>query len=160
LVTRWVLFVPYNGSDSRQDKVFGIRAMSAGNVKINTTNDTSRDVMASRLRMLLLYGLPGVAIYLTGDHGDRGVMAIVWPVAFLVMGVACVANARRCGRVHCFFTGPLFLLASVLSALHGWRVLGLGPRGWELIGYGTFALAFVLYFAPEAVWGKYFRRNA
>lgn len=100
-----------------------------------------------------------IAIYLTGNYGDRGVSAIVWPVAFLVMGAACVANARRCRRVHCFFTGPLFLLASVLSALHGWRVMDLGPRAWELIGYGTFALAFVLYFAPEAVWGKYFRRH-
>ncbi len=125
-----------------------------------TTTEPSRDVMSSGLRMVLLYGLPGVAIYLTGNYGDREVAAIAWPVAFLVMGVACVANARRCRRVHCFFTGPLFLLASVLSALHGWRVMDLGPRAWELIGYGTFALALVLYFAPEAVWGKYFRRHA
>ena len=122
-----------------------------------TTTEQTRDVMSSALRMVLLYGLPGVAIYLTGNYGDREVAAIVWPVAFLVMGVACVTNARRCRRVHCFFTGPLFLLASVLSALHGWRLMDLGPRAWELIGYGTFALAFVLYFAPEAVWGKYFR---
>ena len=127
---------------------------------INTKNDTSRDVMSSRLRMVLFYGLPGIAIYLTGNYGDRGVSAIVWPVAFLVMGAACVANARRCRRVHCFFTGPLFLLASVLSAMHGWGVMDLGPRAWELIGYGTFALAFVLYYAPESVWGKYFRRSA
>ncbi len=134
--------------------------MSTKDVNTQTGSGSSPDVMSSRLRMVLFYGLPGVAIYLTGNYGDREVAAIVWPVAFLVMGVACVANARRCRRVHCFFTGPLFLLASVLSALHGWRVMDLGPRAWELIGYGTFALAFVLYFAPEAVWGKYFRRHA
>ena len=139
--------------------LFGVCAMIAGDVKINTTNNTSRDAMSSRLRMVLFYGLPGVAIYLTGNYGDRAVAAIVWPVAFLVMGVSCVMNARRCRRVHCFFTGPLFLLASVLSAVHGWDVIDLGPRAWELIGYGTFALAFVLYYAPEAVWGKYFRRR-
>jgi len=109
--------------------------------------------------MLALYVLPGIAIYSTGNLGTREIPALVWPVAFLVMGLACVANARSCGRVHCFFTGPLFLLAALLSALHGWRVIDLGPRAWELIGYGTFALAFVLYFVPEAIWGKYFRRQ-
>ena len=107
--------------------------------------------------MVLLYLLPGTAIYLTGNSGDREVLGIVWPLAFLVMGVACVANARRCGRVHCYFTGPLFLLASLLSALHGWGVVDLGPHAWQWIGYGTFMLAFILYFAPEAIWGKYFR---
>jgi len=44
-------------------------------------------------------------------------------VAFLIMGLACIANARRCGRVHCYFTGPLFLLSAVLSAVHGWNVI-------------------------------------
>ena len=112
-----------------------------GDELTQTTTEPMRDVLSSRLRMVLVYGLPGVSIYPTGNYGDRQVAAIVWPVAFLVMGVACVA-------------------ASALSALHGWRVMDLGPRAWELIGYGTFALAFVLYFAPEAVWGKYFRRQA
>jgi len=120
---------------------------------------SSRDVMSSGLRMLLLYGLPVLAIYLSGHLGDRRIAMIVWPVAFLIMGVACVANARRCGRVHCYFTGPLFLVASVLSALHGWSVIDLGPRAWDLIGYGTFGLALVLYFAPEAVWGRYYRKH-
>ena len=128
-----------------------------GEPATKTTNERTRDVMSSRLRMVLLYLLPGAAIYSTGSLGDREVTALVWPVAFMVMGVACVANARSCGRVHCFFTGPLFLLASLLSALHGGRVVDFGPSDWELIGYGTFSLAFVLYFVPEAIWGKYFR---
>ena len=42
-------------------------------MKINTTNNTSREVMSSRLRMVLFYGLPGVAIYLTGNYGGRDV---------------------------------------------------------------------------------------
>jgi len=35
------------------------------------------------------------------------------------MGVACVVNARRCGRLHCYITGPIFLgaaLATVFAA--------------------------------------------
>jgi len=27
------------------------------------------------------------------------------------MGVACLVNAGRCGRVHCYVTGPLSFLA-------------------------------------------------
>ncbi len=36
----------------------------------------------------------------------------LWIPAFLVMGVACLVNAARCGRLHCYLTGPLFLLAA------------------------------------------------
>lgn len=44
----------------------------------------------------------------------------LWIPAFLVAGGACVANARRCGRTHCWVTGPLYLGAAgylVLAAL-------------------------------------------
>jgi len=109
------------------------------------------------MRMLFLYGLPIIVIMLTGNLGGRTTVAIVWPLAFLVMGIACVSNAARCGRVHCFFTGPLFLIAAVLSALQGWRLVDLGDRAWETIGYGTFALAAALYFVTESAWGRYFR---
>lgn len=36
----------------------------------------------------------------------------LWIPAFLVAGGACVANARRCGRIHCYATGPLYLGAA------------------------------------------------
>jgi hypothetical protein len=45
----------------------------------------------------------------------------LWIPAFLVMGIACVANAARCRRTHCYLTGPVFLAAAVyvgLSVLH------------------------------------------
>lgn len=42
----------------------------------------------------------------------------LWIPAFLVAGSACVANARRCGRLHCFATGPLYLGATAYLALH------------------------------------------
>lgn len=44
--------------------------------------------------------------------------------ALLIAGVACLANAVRCGRVHCYLTGPIFLLAAAYSVLAG---LGLVP---------------------------------
>lgn len=33
------------------------------------------------------------------------------------MGTACIANAARCGRLHCTITGPLFLFASAATVL-------------------------------------------
>jgi len=50
------------------------------------------------------------------------------------MGTACLINARRCGRVHCCFTGPYFLVMAGIVALHGRGAIPLGPRGWAWIG--------------------------
>ena len=36
--------------------------------------------------------------------------AVVWTVALIWMGVACILNARRCGRTHCRYTGPYYLV--------------------------------------------------
>src|SRR3989442_15948432 len=41
----------------------------------------------------------------------------IWTLAFTVMGIACVVNAVRCGRVHCYFTGPFLLLLAAASLL-------------------------------------------
>lgn len=46
----------------------------------------------------------------------------LWIPAFLVAGGACLVNARRCGRVHCYATGPLYLGAA------GYLVLALLDR--------------------------------
>ena len=44
---------------------------------------------------------------------------IVWPTVLTSMGVACFLNARRCGRIHCYFTGPLFLVLAGIGLLYG-----------------------------------------
>lgn len=48
----------------------------------------------------------------------RGLYAL-WIPAFLVSGAGCVWNARRCGRLHCHVTGPLYLLAAAYLVLAG-----------------------------------------
>lgn len=74
------------------------------------------------------------------------------------MGVVCLVNASRCGRIHCFLTGPFFILAAVGSLTYGLGVLPLGPSGWKWIGAITVIGGIALAFIPELVLGRY-RRN-
>ena len=74
------------------------------------------------------------------------------------MGAACLYNARKCGRLHCFITGPYFLILAVLSLLHGSATLPLGPDGWSWIGWATAIGGIGLTYVPEWIWGRYARR--
>lgn len=51
----------------------------------------------------------------------------LWIPAFLLMGIACLANAARCGRVHCYLTGPLFLLGAVYVVLTEFHLVPMRP---------------------------------
>jgi hypothetical protein len=59
------------------------------------------------------------------------------------MGVACLVNARGCGRLHCFVTGPLFLIASLASALDAFEVLRID---WTVILVGVSSGTLLAYF--------------
>lgn len=78
----------------------------------------------------------------------------LWVPALLVGGTACLVNAARCGRLHCYFTGPLYLLAALATVLYGFHVL---PFHWCWILAAVvsgIALAYLL----EGVRGKYLKR--
>jgi hypothetical protein len=62
--------------------------------------------------------------------------------------------------VHCFFTGPFFLLLAAASLLYGLHLLPIGPNGWEVLGEGALVGAVVLSFAPERIWGPYFETRS
>ncbi len=80
---------------------------------------------------------------------------VVWVVALTAMGVACVVNAIRCGRVHCYATGPFFLIMAVVSLFYGLGVAPLGKHGWNLISLTVIIGAIVLCCLPEAFLGRY-----
>ena len=79
------------------------------------------------------------------------VRAALWIPSFAIMGVACLVNARGCGRLHCFVTGPLFLLASVAMALDAFAIASID---WKLIIIGT-VVGTLLAYSLEWVRGKY-----
>src|SRR5262245_25679638 len=76
-----------------------------------------------------LWGIPAAAMALAALL-DPGVRAVIWSAALVWMGGACIANARRCGRTHCRFTGPFYMVMAALVVAHVTGLLPIGDQGW------------------------------
>ncbi|MGH6986689.1 MAG: hypothetical protein ACRED9_07615 [Caulobacteraceae bacterium] len=128
---------------------------------MTTLEHARTDLLADWRKTLALYGLPSAAIMASGaaplSDPTRGA---IWAFASLIMAGACLANALRCGRVHCWFTGPFLLLMALASALLGAGVGNLGPGGWGDLGLLLMIGAASLMFVPELILGKYRGRAA
>ena len=117
------------------------------------------DVFSKPFLSFILYCLPAIAIVASGyGHVSRGWRTAIWTGALSVMGTACIANATRCRRMHCYVTGPFFLLMALGVFLYGTGVIDLGTNGWNLIGITILIGAIILTCLPEFLFGKY-RRN-
>lgn len=125
-------------------------------MRSDTTTRKSRDLLSSPWHALVVFCLPAIAIVVTGRAGfGRTWRTIVWTIALGTMGIACIVNALRCRRVHCYATGPFFLLMALVTLLYGVGVVPLGRNGWGLIGLAVLVGAIVLCCLPETLWGKY-----
>lgn len=69
----------------------------------------------------LLWWLPGAALIV--GINVPSIRLLLWIPALLVMGAGCSVNAARCGRIHCYVTGPLFLLAALYTSLWGFHLV-------------------------------------
>jgi hypothetical protein len=111
---------------------------------------TKNDLVKQKISLLLWY-VPG-ALFLIGVFWSE-VRVWLWAPALVVAGTACLVNATRCGRLHCYFTGPLWLLAAAATLLRGFGILSL-PWSWIL---GAVLCGSLLAFVPEWVRGTYVR---
>jgi hypothetical protein len=109
---------------------------------------------ASGWRGLLLWGVP-ISILLAASWLPERYLVVIWPSVLTVMGVACLANARRCGRVHCCATGPFFLILAVIALLYGLGVIPLGSNGWNTLGLILLVGSIALCCGPELLFGRY-----
>lgn len=120
------------------------------------SSNESRDILSCRWIVLIIYWLPVAAIIASGffaiEPPERGVL---WAVALATMGIGCVVNAVRCRRVHCYVTGPFFLVMAAVALLYGFEALALGKYGWNLLGAVALAGALVLIYLPERLFGTY-----
>jgi hypothetical protein len=123
----------------------------------NEPEITSRGCMDSDLARkwpgIVLWCLPTLA--LLAGFAWVTVRMLVWIPALLVMGIACVANARRCGRRHCYITGPIFLLAAIYAMLAEANIVSLRVNLFAIILVGAAALG---CFA-EQIFGRYVNRT-
>ena len=125
----------------------------------SATNKKSRDILSSPWRSLAVFWLPAIAIFVAGSSGfSNSWRTIVWTVALATMGAACIVNALRCGRVHCYITGPFFLLMALITLLYGLGIVAQVRNGWSLIGIVILAGGIVLCCVPEMLLGKYRKR--
>src|SRR5215472_10850096 len=76
----------------------------------------------------------------------------LWVAFFAIAGTLCSsAYVRRCSRLHCYMTGPLFLLsAGYLSTVELRLVPFMGNTWFVVVVLGMTALAFLV----EMICGK------
>ena len=108
------------------------------------------DLVRGRLAWLL-WGLPGLA-FVVGT-ASTGARAWLWIPALLVAGSSCLVNASRCGRLHWFLIGPLFMLGAVATLFDA---LGHAVIAWPWI-FGVTVVGTVAAFGVEVIGGTYRR---
>jgi hypothetical protein len=123
---------------------------------MNTQHPKS-DLFRSRVG-ILIWVLPAAVLALSAHLGGL-YPVIAWPLALGFMGGACLVNARRCARRHCYLTGPYFLLLALLSLLYGLGIMDLGRHGWSDLSLALVVGAAVLICVPEQLFGRYVRRK-
>lgn len=114
----------------------------------------SKDWLRQPIGMLLWWGVP----ILLGEstnflHLSLMQTALTWAGAFVWMGTGCTLNALRCGRRHCFFSGPVLWLGAVAALLVGFGLIS-GPRVLSDVINATVVLV-ILSYVPEWIRGKY-----
>jgi hypothetical protein len=117
-------------------------------VSCDTASNNRRDLVAG-WSALYLWIAPSVLI-LVGALVPAA-RTLLWIPSFVLMGLSCLVNTRRCGRLHCHATGPLFLAAALATVL---EVVGLRLLPWTTV-LVVVVVGTVVAFVVEWVRGRY-----
>jgi len=120
----------------------------------NATIQTSRDWLGGTRSSLLAWWIPHAAI-LAGLFAPTPIRGAIWTIALIWMGAACILNARRCGRTHCRYTGPYYLLMIAPVLVLGSDVVSAGIYGWIVLGVIIVGGSKLIWWATERAWGKF-----
>ena len=121
---------------------------------VNDVVQNSRDWLRSPRANLLAWWIPKGAIVL-GLLAPVPVRVVIWTVALLWMGTACILNARRCGRTHCRYTGPYYLAMVVPVLILAWGIVSADFYAWLVLGALILGGSKVIWWTTERVWGKF-----
>lgn len=120
----------------------------------DATNFTRLD-WAGALRTYGLVWGPPIAAIVVGMFLDVGVRMVIRTIALGWMGTACLLNARRCGRTHCRFTGPFYLLMILPVLAAGSGIVLIDTYGWLLLAIFIVLGSKIIWWATERAWGKF-----
>lgn len=119
--------------------------------------DAGQDYSRKAIPFIFAWGIPIailVSVNFVQSYWPSSLVLTMVVGAYSWMGFACLINAWRCGRLHCYFTGPIFLIGALLIALVGFDLVTLGNVRVHHISYAVIGLA-LSTFALEWIWGKY-----
>jgi hypothetical protein len=120
---------------------------------VGTDTDASmRDWLRSPRTSLLGWWVPQAAI-VASLFASVPVRATTWIIALVWMGVACILNARRCGRTHCRYTGPYYLVMIVPVVM--FAAGSAGFSGWLILSVLILAGSKTIWWTTEHAWGKF-----
>src|SRR3989442_5153795 len=116
---------------------------------------TSGDWLSSWHTSLVAWWIPQAAV-LAGLLVPVPIRAVLWTIALIWMGAACILNARRCGRTHCRYTGPYYLamIAPLLVLASG--VIPIDFYGWLLLAVLFFCGGIIIFLGPKKAGGRNF----
>jgi hypothetical protein len=117
-----------------------------------------KDWAGHGLTLTAVWGFPAAAM-LVATLLEPALRAVVWAAMLIWMGGACVANARRCGRTHCRYTGPFFLFMAGIVAAYAIGIAPLGAHGWEILGLTTVVGNGLIWWGSERLLGTFRRRS-
>ncbi|MPZ41265.1 MAG: hypothetical protein GEU95_25115 [Rhizobiales bacterium] len=120
----------------------------------NDTLQRSRDWLGSPRTSALAWWIPKATV-VAGLFVPLPARAVMWIIALVWMGLACILNARRCGRTHCRYTGPYYLamLLPVLVLASG--LISVGFYGWLSLAVLILGGGMIIWWMTERAWGKF-----
>jgi hypothetical protein len=83
------------------------------------------------------------------------IRVVVWIVALIWMGTACILNARRCKRTHCRYTGPYYLAMTAPVVALGLGIVSAGIYAWVVLGVLIVAGSKLIWWTTERAWGEF-----
>jgi hypothetical protein len=114
----------------------------------------SKDWVGSAQSFAVAWGLP-MGLIIIGLFVSPNVRTVLWTVALIWMGGACLLNAQRCQRTHCRFTGPYYLAMVLPVLLLGSGAISVGFYGWLALGALILVGSKIIWWASERVLGQY-----
>ena len=115
---------------------------------------SERDWASGKLSLPIIWITPKLAILATA-FASLPIRTTVWTVALIWMGMACILNSRRCGRVHCRYTGPYYLLVAIPVLFFGTGMGQLATFGWSVLGTLSVLGGVAITWITERWWGRY-----